>query len=73
MPDKENVVEHAVAFALLRQEVAALTEAHRKTDEQIQGLLDAWNASKWVVRSVAAIAGFAATVGGIYAAWRGIK
>jgi hypothetical protein len=71
MPDSENV-EQAVALALLRQEVAALTEAHKKTEAQIQGLLDAWNGSKWVVRSVATIAGLIATVAGAIAAYKGL-
>jgi hypothetical protein len=70
MPESENV-EQAVALALLRQEVAALTAAHQKTEAQIQGLLDAWNGSKWVFRAVAAVAGLVTAIGAIVAAYKG--
>lgn len=71
MPEKESV-EHAVALAMLTQQVAALTAAQARSDAKIQDLLDAFNASRWVIRSIAAIAGIAASIAVVIGAYRGL-
>lgn len=69
MHGETNKVDQAVEMALLRREVADLKTAHEATDKKIQDLVDAWNASKWLVRAVAVLAGIAASIAVVVGAY----